>query len=191
MSKIYDQDGRVNERALLLVSSTRNASPAGLLATGAAVVCLAIPASAQWSTDPGANLVLSDRSGDQVQPKVATTDDGGAYVSWFDNADGGFDVYLQRLDAGGVEQWAHNGILIADRGFSSTQDYGLAIDTAGNALLTYCDDQGAFDQISAAKISAAGAVLWEVQLTSAPDFVAAPKIAGTPTATSSSPGLRT
>ncbi len=144
-----------------------------------AIVCLALPASAQWSNDPSANLVLSDRSGEQVQPKVAATDGGGAYVSWFDNADGGYDVYLQRLDVDGVEQWAHNGIRVADRGFSSTQDYGLAVDTAGNALLTFRDDRGAFTRITAAKVSPAGAVIWEVPLTSVPDFVAAPKIAGT------------
>lgn len=149
---------------------------------GAVMLCLTGPAAAQWSSDPGANLVLSDRAGEQVQPKVAATGDGGAYVSWFDNADGGYDVYLQRLSAGGVEQWAHNGILVADRGFSSTQDYGLAVDAAGNALLAYRDDGGPFEQISAAKVSPAGALLWGpagVQLTTAPDFVAAPKIAGT------------
>lgn len=144
-----------------------------------AIVCLTVPASAQWSSDPSTHLVLSDRSGEQVQPKVVATADGGAYVSWFDNADGGYDVYLQRLDGRGFEQWAHNGVLIADRGFSSTQDYGLAVDTAGNALLAYRDDQGAFVQISAAKVSPAGTVLWDVQLNGDPDFVAAPKIAGT------------
>jgi hypothetical protein len=149
------------------------------LAACLAVSFLAVPAAAQWSTDPGANLVLSDRSGEQVQPKVAATGDGGAYVSWFDNSDGGYDVYLQRLDGGGVEQWAHNGVLVADRGFSSTQDYGLAVDTAGNALLAYRDDQGSFEQISAAKVSPDGTLLWDVQLTSVPDFIAAPRIAGT------------
>ena len=133
-----------------------------------------LPATAQWSTDPAVNLVLSDRSGEQVQPKVAATADGGAYVSWFDNADGGYDVYLQRLDARGFEQWAHNGILIADRSYSSTQDYGLTVDTAGNALLAYRDDQGAFERVSAFKVSPAGTPLWGpngIQLTNAPASV--------------------
>jgi len=153
-----------------------------LAAFSLAVLCLALPVSAQWSDDPSTNLVLSDRSGEQVQPKVVATPDGGAYVSWFDNSDGGYDVYLQRVDAAGVEQWAHNGILIADRGYSSTQDYGLAIDSAGNALLTYRDDQSAFERISANKVSPAGEPLWGpngVQLTDIPDFIAAPAIAGT------------
>ena len=104
---------------------------------------LAAAAHAQFSDDPAANLSVADRTNEQVQPKIVPTADGGCYISWFDNAAGGYDVYLQRLDANGVEQWAHNGVLVADRGFSSTQDYGLAVDTAGNALLAFRDDSGA------------------------------------------------
>lgn len=143
---------------------------------------LAAAASAQFSDDPAANLRVADRTNEQVQPKVVPTADGGCYVSWFDNAAGGYDVYLQRLDANGVEQWAHNGVLVADRGFSSTQDYGLAVDTAGNALLSFRDDSGANVQIAAAKVDPAGTLLWGsggILLTATSDFVAAPKIAGT------------
>ncbi len=143
---------------------------------------LAAAAHGQWSDDPASNLVIADRSGEQVQTKIAPTADGGCYVSWFDNSAGGYDVYLQRLNAAGVEQWAHNGVLVADRGFSSTQDYGLAVDTAGNALLAFRDDSGTGVQVAAAKVDAAGTLLWGlggIQLTSTGDFVAAPKIAGT------------
>src|SRR5262245_40103865 len=97
-------------------------------------------AQAQWSLDPAANLTVADRTGEQVQPKVRPTSDGGCYVSWFDNATGGYDVYLQRLGASGAERWAHNGLLIADRGVSSTVDYDLVVDADGNALITYNDD---------------------------------------------------
>ena len=41
------------------------------------------------------------------------------------------------LDAGGNEHWAHNGVLVADRDMSSTEDYGLDIDADGNALLAF------------------------------------------------------
>ncbi len=139
-------------------------------------------ARGQWSVDPAANLVIADRSGEQVQTKIAPTADGGCYVSWFDNSTGGYDVYLQRLDAAGVEHWPHNGVLVADRGFSSTQDYGLAVDAAGNALLAFRDDRGAGTQITAAKVDATGALAWGpggIQMTLTTDFVAAPKIAGT------------
>lgn len=147
-----------------------------------AALFFASAAHGQWSDEPATHLVIADRSGEQVQTKIVPTVDGGCYLSWLDNSAGGYDVYLQRLDAAGVEQWAHNGVLVADRGFSSTQDYGLAVDIAGNALLAFRDDSGANVQIAAAKVDPGGALLWGlggIQLTATTDFVAAPKITGT------------
>src|SRR5262249_47039375 len=131
--------------------------------SGVAVGLPSAAALAQWSSNPAANLSLADRTGEQVQPKVVPTPDGGCYVSWFDNSTGGYDVYLQRLSAGGVEQWPHNGILIADRAVSSTVDYDLTIDLLGNAVITYNDDggvSGATQQIAVQKVSPAGDKLW-------------------------------
>ncbi len=139
-------------------------------------------ARSQWSENPAANLALADRSGDQVQAKLLATADGGFFVSWFDNSTGGYDVTLQRLDAAGNEQWAHDGVLVLDRGFSSTQDYGLGIDVAGNALLAFRDDSGPATEITAARVDPDGTLLWGasgIQVSSAGGFVAAPKIVGT------------
>ncbi len=137
---------------------------------------------ADWPQSATTNLPIADRNGEQTQPKIRTLPDGGAYISWFDNATGGYDVYLQRLNAAGHEQWPHNGVLLADRGFSSTQDYDLDIDVTGNALLTFRDDRSGGTQITATKVSPTGVQLWGptgVQLTTGNDFVAAPKISGT------------
>jgi len=149
-----------------------------------AIATLAIGSSvhAQWSSDPAVNLPLGDNAGEQTQDKIIPTADGGFYVSWFDNQTGGYDVRLQRLSAQGVEQWAHNGILIADRSFSSTTDYDLDIDNAGNALITFRDDRFTGTQITANRVSPDGTLLWGangVQLTNTTDFVANPKITGT------------
>ena len=139
--------------------------------------------SGQWSDDPGVNLVVADRSGPQVQAKMVATSDGGFYVSWFDNSSGGYDVYLQRLNAAGVEQWAHNGVLVADRSFSSTQNYGLSIDTAGNALLAFNDDRGGTESVTVAMVSPAGDLLWGtagIQVASSGTaFFGPPAVAGT------------
>jgi len=126
----------------------------------AASLLTALPVHAQWSSDPANNLAVADRDNEQVQPKIVPTADGGFYVSWFDNATGGYDVYLQRLDAGGNEQWVHNGILVADRTFSSTEDYGLDIDADGNALLAFGFEQGGVAQVLAQKIAPDGTLLW-------------------------------
>src|SRR5579872_3532561 len=145
---------------------------------------------AQWSSDPAKNLPLADKGNgnDQVQPKVLPLSNRGWYVSWFDSDPNspppvGYDAYLQRLNPGGVEQFAHDGILIADLSNSSTEDYGLDVDTKGNALLAFLDTrEGSNPQVTAAKISAAGKALWGkrgVQLTHNSDSNNAPKIAGT------------
>ena len=154
-----------------------------VLAASAAAAGVIPSAYAAWSDDPAVNMVVADRSGEQVQPKVVATTDGGCYISWFDNNAGGYDVYLQRLDAAGDEQWTHNGVLVADRGYSSTQDYGLSIDTAGYALLTFRDDRPTDEEITVARVSPEGGLVWGmggVQVTAAAGaFVAAPKVAGT------------
>lgn len=114
---------------------------------------------AQWSDDPAQNLVLADRPGGQVQPKLVATADGGFYVSWFD-AGSGYDVYLQRLSADGVEQWSHNGVRVADRGFTSTEDYGLAIDANGDALIAYRYEESGIVQAAVNRIAPDGTLAW-------------------------------
>ena len=138
----------------------------------------------QWSSDPLENLPIADRTGTQIQAKAAPTGHDGCYVSWFDNSTGGYDVYLQRLDSSGTEQWPHNGILIADRSYSSTQDYGLDSDAADNALITYRDVRQGTDQIIANLVSSGGDLLWgpngvQVSSVAAGVFIAQPVAAVT------------
>lgn len=142
----------------------------------------ASPASAQWSSNPAANLSVADRTGEQTQSKIRATSDGGCYISWFDNATGGYDVYLQRLDRDGVEQWPHNGVLIADRSFSSTQDYGLAVDADDNAIIAYRDDRAGGIQVGVNKILPDGTLAWGgtgMLLTNTAEFIGNMKVAAT------------
>jgi len=132
----------------------------------ASIVVLAIisnvlpgAARAQWSSDPSNNLSVGDGAGDQVQPKIAPTSDGGCYISWYSNAGGGYDVRMQRLNNRGEEQWAHNGILIADRSVSSTVDYGMVSDGV-NAIIVFNDDRIVPNQITAQKVDPSGTLLW-------------------------------
>lgn len=115
---------------------------------------------AQWTHSSASPNVLAAVPGDQNQAKVRPTQDGGCYVSWFDNRTGGYDVYLQRLDWKGTPQWTTNGLLIADRGFSSTVDYELTVDAAGNALITFNDDRPGSNQITVNKVDPDGNMLF-------------------------------
>jgi hypothetical protein len=154
--------------------------------------CLVFTSAAwcQWSPDPSKNLPIADKGNgnDQVQPKLKALPSNGWYVSWFDSDPTspppvGYDVRLQHLSAAGVEQWPHLGKLVADLSNSSTEDYGLDIDTAGNALLAFLDTrEGSNQQVTAAKIGPGGKAIWGpkgVQLTADSSFHAVPKITGT------------
>ncbi len=129
------------------------------LTTLAASMIAASAASAVWNNDPAANISVADGPGDQAQPKMVGAPDCGSWVSWFDSPTG-YDVRIQRLDANGNEVFAHNGLLVADRDFSSTQDYGLSADASGNALLAYRFNGGA--EIRAAKVMPDGSMPWGI-----------------------------
>ncbi len=120
------------------------------------------PGGSGWSHDPAHNLVIADRGGEETQAKILARADGGFYVSWFDNTDAGYSLRLQRLDPDGVAQWAHNGIVVAARNYSSTTDYGFAVDAQGDALLSFqCCTQGAGDErIHVARIAPDGSAVW-------------------------------
>jgi len=135
------------------------------------------------------NLALSDiPNADQVQPKVVPLADNGFFVSWFNNNPNdppphGYDTYLQRLDLNGYEQFMHDGIQIAKLTNSSTEDYGLDVDSQGNALLAFLDNrENANQQVTVTKVSPSGQQLWGpngVQLTVSAPQAHQPKVAGT------------
>ena len=145
-------------------------------------LALAAPLAAQWPTGTSTHLAVADAASDQGQPKMVVAPDGGVWISWFDGIASGWDVRVQRLDPFGVEVFAHQGVLVADRSFSSTQDYGLATDAQGYALLAYRSDVGGSTEVYASKVAPDGALLWGaggVPLTTGAGFVAAPKIVAT------------
>ncbi len=144
---------------------------------------------AQWSSNPAINLALSDiANADQVQPKVLPLPDNTWWVSWFnanpnDPPPIGYDVYIQRLNANGYEQFEHDGLQVAKLTLSSTEDYGLAADANGNALIAYLDDRKdpSNPQVTVSKISPTGQFLFGsgLQLTYDASSHANPKVAAT------------
>jgi hypothetical protein len=139
----------------------RSSHPLPKIASLAFAACAATAAHAQWSNDAASNLVVADNAGGTTQPKIVAAPDGGFYVSWFSNS-GGFDIYLQKLDAAGHELWTHDGVLVADRAYDFTYDYGLAVDAAGNAYVSFncCENSSTAEHIVVSKVLADGTLSW-------------------------------
>ena len=141
-------------------------------------------ATTQWSGDPAANLPIGYGAGDQVQPKVVPTSDGGMWISWFDAGTSNYDVRIQRLDALGNEMLGPNGILVAKRYFSSTEDYDLSVDANNDAVLAFriSDSSGNNVQVEAQLVAPDGTLVWGaggVKLGNTADSISEPKIAAT------------
>ena len=110
---------------------------------------------------PAPNAIISNAQGEQGTPKIRQTPDGGHYISWFGDYYAGSDLYLQRYDAAGSEQWAHSGLLVLDRDFSYTEKYGLGVDSAGNAYLAVRDGRfPPYCRVTVMKVAPDGTLLW-------------------------------
>jgi hypothetical protein len=126
-------------------------------------VLLSSFASAQWSSNSATNLTICDTTGEQILSKIGITSDGGCYIGWFDQRNGSYAVYLQRLNAQGVKQFANNGLLISNNSQStSLVDWDLAVDDSDCCILAFTDERAVSGVINpyAYRISPTGQFLW-------------------------------
>lgn len=116
----------------------------------------------QWSSNPGVNLQVCDAGGEQALPKIANTSDGGSFICWFDNRNGSYAVYLQKLNSLGVKQFAADGLLVSGNPQSSSLvDYDMISDDSNNAIIVFTDTRsGSTINPFAYKISSQGNFLW-------------------------------
>ena len=131
----------------------------GAVAATVAMCMSCANAVAQFTADPNKPNVLATGTNDQVQAKVVNIPAGGFYMSWYDNSTGGYDPWVQRYDANGVGLWPNKGVRVLDTNFSSTEDYGLTSDAAGNAVIVTRSDIGGL-KIIAQAVSPSGVLLW-------------------------------
>lgn len=67
----------------------------------------------QWSTSPQVNNAICCAAGDQGVAQLVGDGSGGAIITWGDcRSANKFDIYAQRVDAGGVLQWTGGGVAI-------------------------------------------------------------------------------
>jgi len=137
-------------------------------------VCSALAISLAWTTS-GPTL-MAGGANDQVQPKIGRTSDGGFCLAWFDNATGGYDVRANRFNASGQPAWGANGVLVADRSFSSTVDYGATVVSGDRFAVAYNDDRSGGDRISITLLASDGSALWTSTMVTGSDYVGNPKV---------------
>jgi hypothetical protein len=139
--------------------------------------------SAQWNSNPAENTRYTDLTGEQVIPKIAVCTDGFAYIAWFSNHTGNYNVYLQRIDKDGNPQWPNNGILVSDNTQDSwLTDWDMSVDAENCALLVFSDIRTGTLNPFGYRVSPSGEMMWGedgVALSSSTNFEPTPKVCGT------------
>ena len=106
--------------------------------------------SAQWSTDLSSPQLL----GSGIQPQIASTSDGGAYITWI--TDGNYHVYVQRMDELGIPQFGDSGYLVSDNDNASwiaVYHLNIVVDDDDNAIISTVDQRTGNWEVYAWKIS--------------------------------------
>ncbi len=114
----------------------------------------------QWAAD---GIPVCMAAYYQYDPQIVSDGAGGAIIAWDDERSmGGFDFYIQRVDANGNIQWRTDGILI----YTTAKYRGLPKlmeDGNGGAFVTCLEEQENYDYyLYADRISTDGQTLWAI-----------------------------
>ena len=110
-----------------------------------------------WQTN---GLALSSATGHQYYPQIISDGSSGAIITWQDGRVG-WDVYVQRIDAGGNAKWTADGVPITNDSNFLHQDPQLTSDGAGGAIMTWWQyKSGQTYRVYAQRIDNAGTVKW-------------------------------
>ncbi len=115
---------------------------------------------AQWSTDPTVNNAICTATGSQYQPAITSDGNGGAIITWSDyRSESNYDIYAQRISAGGAVLWTADGVVICTA--TSNQAYPTIVsDGSGGAIITWEDYRNGNLDIYAQRISADSTKQW-------------------------------
>ena len=105
-------------------------------------------------------VALCTAANSQVSARIAADGNFGAIVTWHDYRGADADIYAQRLDSGGLVQWAVNGLAVCT--FPDNQTVPQIVsDGAGGAIIAWDDFRNGADySLYAQRISPSGSLMW-------------------------------
>ncbi|UCF04131.1 MAG: T9SS type A sorting domain-containing protein [bacterium] len=111
----------------------------------------------QWVAD---GVIIGTGTGDHLRPQTTSNGAGGAVITWQDSRSGNYDIYAQRIDAGGNLQWTTNGVAICTEATGDQYYPEITTDGSGGAIITWQDRRSGNWDIYARRIDAGGTVQW-------------------------------
>jgi hypothetical protein len=98
-------------------------------------------------------------TGSQLYPQAASDDSGGAFIVWADTRSGTYDIYGERVNHWGENEWSTIGLRICDA-TNNQSGPQIVADGFGNAFLTWFDYRNGNADIYAQHMDAGGHEQW-------------------------------
>ena len=112
-----------------------------------------------WTAN-GVNIC--NQAAAQRGPKLISDGTGGAFITWYDNRAGNYDIYTQRISTGGAVQWTTNGVATCTMATDQLKP-DICSDGASGVIITWYDYRSTTDfNIYAQRQGPAGAIVWTV-----------------------------
>ena len=109
--------------------------------------------ASQWTAD---GVAICTATGWKQGTAIVSDGAGGAIVTWQDGRSGRFDIYAQRVNASGVDQWTSDGVALC-KATGDQQDPAIVSDGLGGAIVTWCDVRsGTYPGIYGQRVDANG-----------------------------------
>ena len=108
---------------------------------------------------PADDVAICTTSGEQRYPKLADDGAGGAIVAWEDFRADDLDIFLQRVNAGGLIQWDLDGIGLCTAA-GDQQQIQIISDGSDGAIVVWADGRNADSDIYMQRVDADGVALW-------------------------------
>lgn len=112
-----------------------------------------------WTAN-GVNIC--NQAAAQRGPKIVGDGLGGAFITWFDNRAGNYDIYSQRIAAAGAVVWTTNGVATCTAA-SDQLTPDICVDGANGVIITWTDFRSTTDfNIYGQRVGPSGAIVWVV-----------------------------
>ncbi len=118
------------------------------------------PSGAMLWTANGVNIC--NQAASQRGPRLVSDGSGGAFITWYDNRSGSYDIYTQRVGGAGAVQWTTNGVATCTMGTDQLKP-DISSDGAGGVIIAWSDYRSSTDfNIYAQRQGPSGAIVWAV-----------------------------